>query len=703
MPFSPRGRPLPVSAPAGGPAQAGRVNTEPSRLASVVVAGLSWSLALLSVALVPFTEPTWHPGQWYFLVDCADAIVFGAVASVLLARGRHAVAWLLALCAVGGAVAALGFQWSSVRLAHPDLPTLDPLPSTQNWAWIPGTLAVMIVLPWLVRITALTAIARAWISVGIGLIIVMTAARLTDPFPWPEGPTQSPFAIRSAWWSSKIQDLFTWEVRLLCALGYLAAGDIVRRWWHADSDARRGLGWLAIAVALMTTAFVPLALPTSWVDDLPVWFTPVLHLSSQLFFPAALLVTVLGQRLEGLGVAVSRATVYGLLTGGVLAVYLAVVWALGSVLPNGNVPGLIGVAVIAAGVQPVRRILQGRVDRLVRGDTKTPFDALSRVSLGLDAAGDDHELPDAVAESVRQSFRLGGVAIEVDWPTGARRIAQSGLIHDDVEPIPLSMHRERVGTLLVSPRRGERLDRGTLDSIEGLAPVVAATVQLVARTRALSESRARIAEARDEERRTLRRELHDGFGPALAGIGLGLQAVKNTVADDATEQFLDRLAREVEERVEEVRTLARGLLPPVLEDLGLVPAIEELAERLRLNEGLPVRLDIDVELGAVGAGLRDALYGIVAEAVRNVVRHARASTCTITLRRRGPAIEVSVIDDGVGIDPAATGGVGLRSMRERAEAVGATLVIEAMHQGTRVAALVPTPVKRSDEIRGHTS
>ena len=79
----------------------------------------SWSLAGLAIALVPFTEPTWHVGQWYGLVDTADAIVFGAVAYALLARGRHPVSWLVALCAVGGGLAALSLQWSMLVIAHP--------------------------------------------------------------------------------------------------------------------------------------------------------------------------------------------------------------------------------------------------------------------------------------------------------------------------------------------------------------------------------------------------------------------------------------------------------------------------------------------------------------------------------------------------------------------------------------------------------
>ncbi len=114
--------------------------------------------------------------------------------------------------------------------------------------------------------------------------------------------------------------------------------------------------------------------------------------------------------------------------------------------------------------------------------------------------------------------------------------------------------------MIVSGRHGELLDRAKLDSLEDLTPVVATVVQLVARTRDLTESRARIASARDEERRTLRRELHDGFGPSLAGVALGLRAAANllTVDPAAARPLVTQMADELDQRVEEVRTLRAG-------------------------------------------------------------------------------------------------------------------------------------------------
>ena len=392
---------------------------------------------------------------------------------------------------------------------------------------------------------------------------------------------------------------------------------------------------MAIGATLMTAAFIPLTLPVEWTSDLPDWLTPVLHLSSQLFFPAALLVAVLRQRIAGLEFVIGRTTLWMLLSGALLGIYVVIVAVGSQLLPTDDAVVLgMATAVVAVSISPLRRVLQRRIDALVRGDVSIPTEAFTGMSRRLGTATDDTELLEVIAESVVHALRLGGLAIEVDGPGGARRVTSVGeLSRASLEARDLVVSREVVGRVVVSGRHGERLDRTTLDSLDDLTPVVAAVVQLVARTRELTESRARIATARDEERRMLRRELHDGFGPSLAGVALGLRAAGNLLATDpaAAEPLVRQMADEIDQRVEEVRTLARGLLPPVLDDLGLVPAIAELAERYR------VLGDVDVIVTAddvtVDADVRQAIYGIVAEAVRNVVRHADATTCHISVTR----------------------------------------------------------------------
>jgi signal transduction histidine kinase len=678
------------------------VGDPPSPTTAIVVLAVSWSLAALAAVLVPFTDPSWHPGQWYGLVDTSDAVVFGATAALLLARGRHPVSWLVATCAIGGGLAAVGFQWSMVVVANPDAPELAWLQIAQNSAWLPGTYAMIIIVPVLVRRRPLRTVDRAFIVVSAVVIAGLTMMRLTDPYPWPDGEPASPLAIESTWWLDVVEDTVQLQFAIVCLLATVAIIDLVRRWRRQPVDDRRGLGWLAIGATLMTAAFIPLTLPVEWTADLPDWLTPVLHLSSQLFFPAALLVAVLRQRITGLEFVIGRTTLWMLLSGALLGIYVVIVAVGSQLLPTDDAVVLgMATAVVAVSISPLRRVLQRRIDALVRGDVSIPTEAFTGMSRRLGTATDDTELLEVIAESVVHALRLGGLAIEVDGPDGARRVTSVGeLSRASLEARDLVVSREIVGRVVVSGRHGERLDRTTLDSLDDLTPVVAAVVQLVARTRELTESRARIATARDEERRVLRRELHDGFGPSLAGVALGLRAAGNLLATDpaAAEPLIRQMADEIDQRVEEVRTLARGLLPPVLDDLGLVPAIAELAERYRVLGDVDVIVTADDV--AVDADVRQAIYGIVAEAVRNVVRHADATTCHISVTDRNGILTITVDDDGTGIPAVPKRGVGLASMRERAEGIGATLTVTALGRGTQVRVDVPLDVPAARSAAG---
>jgi signal transduction histidine kinase len=244
------------------------------------------------------------------------------------------------------------------------------------------------------------------------------------------------------------------------------------------------------------------------------------------------------------------------------------------------------------------------------------------------------------------------------------------------------LDEQLIGSLSVWPRPGERFDGSTERTLAALVPTVAVAARLASTAEALAESRARIAAARDEERSALRRELHDGLGPALAGVGYGMQAARNLLATDpaAAGELLDRLVGELDARIEEVRTLAREMVPPVLLEGGLPAALDELAQRHRLA-GLEVELDIG-EVATLEPAAASALYGVVVEAVRNVVRHASASACRIALDTLPDGtLTLDIADNGVGIGDEVISGVGLQSMRERAEAIGAALSVEPIPSG----------------------
>ncbi|MFG2876428.1 sensor histidine kinase [Streptomyces sp. NPDC048337] len=628
----------------------------------------TWGLAVAGIVLAVMAGAPWNSDQGFFIVDTANAFVYGLVAAVVLSRRLHLVGWLVALTAAGTGVAAVVAQLSVMAPPSPD--DLPPgWAILQGTAWVPGTLGLMLVVPYLLTEESPARSARAAIGAGVAAIGATLLVRLLDPWPWPaSGESFSPLAIRGESWARLAEPVAWWIQLAVVALGLAAAGHAA--WCRYRDPAARGLGWLAIGVALISSTFVPLLV---WPEGEPslafALFIPLTHLASQAFFPAAILVTVLRRRMFGIDLAVNRTLVWTLLTGMLVAGYFATVALLGLVLPGDDaLARVLATAATAAGIQPFRGWLQRRVDRLVYGEAAAP--ALSRVGRHLGSAGTPEQSLAGMAESIAASFNLGSARI---LDAGEAREAAAGAATDAVE-VPLVVRGEPVGVLLVTPRPGERLDRRARAALAEVAPLVATAVQLAAVTRALRESRGRLAAARDDERRVLRRELHDEIGPALAGIGLGLSAARNLLPEgaDRAEELLGRLRGEVDARVEEVRVLARGLVPPVLAKLGLVPALRELVMRYEAD-GLTVVVRAEGDgVDGTPPEVAGAVYAIVAEAIRNVSRHAQARLCAVELSIADQLLNVSVQDDGRGMAADVRRGVGTDSIRERAEGVGGT-------------------------------
>ncbi len=232
---------------------------------------------------------------------------------------------------------------------------------------------------------------------------------------------------------------------------------------------------------------------------------------------------------------------------------------------------------------------------------------------------------------------------------------------------------------------GERLSSTALDvltlvvfpalAVVSVLSMVRALVAGVRTVRELRQAQHRMVEAVEEERRRLRREIHDGLGPALAGVALGVRAAAAQIAsarpDTAT--LLARLGDEAEACVEEVRRIAYDLRPPVLDQLGLAGAIDAHARRLCAADEAP-ELTVSIDALSSAANLRAAVevaaFRIAAEAVTNVIRHAAATRCRVSVTLEADTVVIAVADDGRGLPADVQSGVGLVSMRERAAAVG---------------------------------
>lgn len=209
----------------------------------------------------------------------------------------------------------------------------------------------------------------------------------------------------------------------------------------------------------------------------------------------------------------------------------------------------------------------------------------------------------------------------------------------------------------------------------------------------LARSRERIVAAREEERRRLRRELHDGLGPTLAALGLKLDLARERSRTDpaGVEPLLGELRADVRAVVAQIRTLARELRPPSLDSLGLVGAIREQVHASVGPTQIGPAIDIEApeRMPTLPAAVEVAAYRIAVEALTNVIRHAGADRCEVRLSLEDDALVVTVTDDGRGMPPQATG-VGTRSMHERAAEVGGEVTFEpGVDGGTRVSARLP--------------
>jgi signal transduction histidine kinase len=402
--------------------------------------------------------------------------------------------------------------------------------------------------------------------------------------------------------------------------------------------------------------------------------------------PAAIAVAVLRHGLWDVDLVIRRSLVYGLLTAIVVALYVATVGLLGGVLGRTVGAPLVATGIIAVAVQPLRERLQRGVNQLLYGDREDPYTALTRLSRQLDATVDRGVLLDGVAGAVVRALRLRGAAIDVD---GAP-VATVGELGTVPVGIPLTVRGEEVGILRVAPREDEELTAADRRLLQDLARHVAAVVRAERLQAEVEASRARLVTAREEERRRIRRDLHDELGPTLAAIGLQVERANLEVASDpaTASRRLDEATAQVRETVRSVRALVEGLRPAALDELGLAGAVRELLRGLDVG-AVEVTLTTDDDLGGLPAAVDVAAYRIVGEAVTNVLRHASATRCDVTLHRDGDRVVVIVEDDGQGLGGTAAG-VGRHSMTERATELGGRCEIVARRGGgTRVTAVLP--------------
>ena len=486
---------------------------------------------------------------------------------------------------------------------------------------------------------------------------------------------QTPLPIPASWTWVDALGVFGFGIPLGVVAGMVA---VHRR---ARSQPGPGMRLAVWATRLLALNFVlVLALNASGAV-----YAATLTITVTLFAVAATL-SVLRYRTVEVDLVLRRAFVVVGVAGASLIAFLTT-FVVVELVVGPSVGAVAAAAAVALLAVPVRSGVQRRVDRMLYGH-RDAADAIAQASSELNAADTPRSALPGLARALTEALAASAVVIEPEPSLGLPAGRDGDELFEPVLERDVRFRGDSLGRLLVGARApGEQYGPADLKLVDLFVQQVAPALDALRLAAELQLSREDIVKAREEERRRIRRELHDGLGSALAGIALTLEAARNS--PDDVDDLIEGARDQTHAAVVDVRRIVRDLRPPALDDLGLVEAMRAHAERL---SPLQVVFAVDPDLPALPAAIEAALYRIACEALTNVVRHARARSCRLVLGIEEREILLAVEDDGAGYDASADAGVGLRSMRERTAELGGTFTIgPAAGRGTALEVRLPLP------------
>jgi signal transduction histidine kinase len=675
------------------------------------------------------------------------SLVNPTIGAIIVSRlPRNPIGWIL--CGVG-----LLYQIRHFTLAYADyaltttlgLPWGEYLAWFSTWIGFAGLILAGVFLMLLFPDGRL--LSRRWRIVAWAAVSGAALAALADGFypglltthGYAENPLEAMGVIGSgltAFGSLVASKLIASALLLVSTLG--AMFSLAVRLRRARGDERQQIKWFLFAAApaaICLSVFLVVVMISNYSTDMMFRtqdmmstlyegfaITSYVPAVALLVLPIFTYIAILRYHLYDIDILINRTLVYGALTACVIGVYVLAVGALSVLFEARGKPGvsLLATVVAALLIQPLRSRLQSGVNRLLYGERDDPSAVTSRLGRRLEATIAPEAVLPIVVETIAEALKLPYAAILLKEGDGFRSGASYGSPTTEPEALLLVYQREEIGRLIIASRApGEGFSDADRRLLEDLARQAEVAVHAVRLSADLQRSRERLVTTREEERRRLRRDLHDGLGPTLGALTLGLDTTRLALAQEApkaADALLLELKSQTQEAVSDVRRLVYGLRPPALDDLGLIPAIlQQAAGHGLLAQDLPngkaaglahsknelvFQVEASEDLPKLPAAVEVACYRIAQEAVTNAARHSGASFCRVSLSldEANGALQLEVSDNGTGIPEDRSAGVGMSSMRERAEELGGAFTIGALPEGgTRLLARLPLPTREEEE------
>jgi signal transduction histidine kinase len=639
-------------------------------------------------------------GGWYAVPFVVALLTVPAVGALLVSRRpRNPVGWLALGASTAESVGLLAHAWAvhALRVSDPPQPGGAAAAWVATWLLVPalGLLPFLLAafptgsparwLRWPVRVGA--------VLLALGCLAQAVAPDELDGVNRSVAPIRNPLGVEAL--RGPVGVVTAAAATYLGLLALAALVSLVSRASRGAPGERRPLLLLVVSLALLPISVVVNALEGvlgATTADVVLAVTQLLAIVGS---AGALALGVLVDDLFHLRDYARRLALGGVLSALIVVGYVVVVSVVATVTSSsGAAPPALAAAVVALALGPLRGKLQRGVERLLYGRRSEPYRLLTELGTLLETATSAEAALPVVAEAVAAGLRVPYVRLDLDTDAeGLVTVAEAGSPVAEVVHLPLVEAERRVGALVVGRRSAEEEFRpDELALLRNLARSAGTAARAALLTTELRAARVRLVRGREDERRRLQRELHDGVGPALACLVLQLDSALDSAASDParTAELLSAMRHSLRITAGEVRRIAHDLRPGVLDELGLLGAVRE--QTRLLTSHLPDPLDVELELSCsaeVSAAVEVAVYRIASEAVTNVVRHAHARTCRVRLCVNG-RVELDFTDDGIGISGAAYEGLGLRSIADRVAELGGTVsVSRVVPTGTRLEVRLP--------------